>query len=303
MNDRRRLWDGRGGWRSLCAGVVFATLGSVFLWMMAAGMQPASAGPHDGRSSAAPFLSQREPGGHGRGSSVAVNGIGSISGVVTYTGQVTTPHNIIVIVIRPGEQQPAYAAVIAGAGPYTVGNVTDGVYTVAAFMDLGDDMGPPQPGEPFAWHDPGGDGQPDPVTVTGGNAVTGVNIALRDPAPPANGSIAGQISYTGRITGAHTIIVFVAQQGAAGPPAYHTLLAGPGAYTITGVADGVYVVGAYMDLDGDMAPPEADEPAAYHDVNEDGQPDPVPVSGTPVTGIDIVLRDPTRRIYLPLIFK
>jgi hypothetical protein len=230
-------------------------------------------------------------------------GVGSIAGQVSYTGQITQPHNVIVIVIRPGEQQPTYATVIVGAGPYTVGNVADGVYAVAAFMDLGDDMGPPQPDEPFAWYDPNGDGQPDFVTVVGGAAVTGINIALRDPTPPATGSIAGRISYTGRITGTHTIIVFVARQGEQGPPAYHAILAGPGAYTVTNVADGNYVVGAYMDLDGDMAAPEPDEPLAFYDPNGDHQPDLVTVHGGPVTGIDIALSDPVQRFYLPLALR
>ena len=230
-------------------------------------------------------------------------GAGSISGRVSYTGQVTQTHNVVVIVIRPGEQQPAYAAVIFGAGPYTVSNVADGIYAVAAFMDLGDDMGPPQPGEPFAWYDPNGDGQPDFATLSGGVAVTGINIALHDPTPPAAGSIAGQVSYAGRITGTHTIIVFVARQGEQGPPAYHAILAGPGAYTVTNVAAGDYMVGAYMDLDGDMAAPEPDEPLAFYDANADRQPDPVTVHGGPVTGIDIALSDPIRRIYLPLALR
>ncbi|MBM4457273.1 MAG: hypothetical protein FJ011_05820 [Chloroflexi bacterium] len=229
-------------------------------------------------------------------------GAGSISGRVSYTGQVTLTHNVVVIVIRPGEQQPAYAAVIFGAGPYTVSNVADGIYAVAAFMDLGDDMGPPQPDEPFAWYDPNGDGQPDFVTVVGGSAVGGINIALHDPVAPATGSIAGQVSYAGRITGTHTIIVFVARQGEQGPPAYHAILAGPGAYTVTNVAAGDYMVGAYMDLDGDMAAPEPDEPLAFYDANADRQPDPVTVHGDPVTGIDIALSDPIRR-YLPLTLR
>ncbi len=230
-------------------------------------------------------------------------GVGSIGGQVSYTGQITQPHNVVVIVIRPGEQQPAYSAVIAGAGPYTVSNVPDGIYAVAAFMDVGDDMGPPQPDEPFAWYDPSGDGQPDFVTVVGGAAVTGINIALHDPTPPATGSIAGRVSYTGRITGTHTVIVFVARQGEQGPPAYHAILSGPGAYTITGVADGIYQVGAYMDLDGDMAAPEPDEPLAFYDPGGDHQPDPVTVSGGPAIGIDIALSDPIRRIYLPLMLR
>jgi hypothetical protein len=48
-------------------------------------------------------------------------------------------------------------------------------------MDLAGDMGPPQPNEPVGWYDLDGDGQPDPVVVSGANAVSGVDITLRDP--------------------------------------------------------------------------------------------------------------------------
>jgi hypothetical protein len=141
------------------------------------------------------------------------------------------------------------------------------------------------------------------VTVIGGNPVAEVNITLRDPAPPAPGSISGRVSYTGRITGTHNVIVFVGRQGEQGPPAYVAILAGPGPYTVTNVADGVYVVGAYMDVDGDMAAPEPDEPLAWYDPGGDRQPDSVTVHGGPVTGIEIALSDPTRRAYLPLVWK
>ncbi len=68
----------------------------------------------------------------------------------------------------------------SGAGPYTISNVADGNYLLVAFMDTGDDMGPPQPGEPLGWYDPGGDGSPDVVTVSGGAHLTGIDIILRD---------------------------------------------------------------------------------------------------------------------------
>ena len=51
---------------------------------------------------------------------------------------------------------------------------------VAAFMDRDGDMGSREPDEPMGWYDPGGDGNPDPVIVSGGGAVTGIDITLRD---------------------------------------------------------------------------------------------------------------------------
>ena len=109
-------------------------------------------------------------------------GTGSISGWIGYTGRNPGTHNIIVFAGRQGQQgPPAYATVMTGTGPYTLTNVVDGTYTVGAFMDLGGDMGPPRPNEPFGWYDPGGDGQPDPVIVSGGNALTGIDVTLHDP--------------------------------------------------------------------------------------------------------------------------
>jgi len=58
-----------------------------------------------------------------------------------------------------------------------------------------------------------------------------------------------------------------------------------------------------MDLDGDMAAPEPDEPLAFYDPNGDHQPDLVTVHGGPVTGIDIALSDPVQRFYLPLALR
>ena len=48
-------------------------------------------------------------------------------------------------------------------------------------MDVGEDMGPPQPGEPIGWYDVEGDGIADTATVSGGAPAMGIDITLRDP--------------------------------------------------------------------------------------------------------------------------
>jgi hypothetical protein len=104
----------------------------------------------------------------------------TISGTVSYTGSVSAAHQIIVVATRQGEQTPAYSAVLKKPGGYTFSSVTDGTYFVIAFMDLGDDMGAPLPNEPYGVYDTSGDGQLDTVVVSGGQAVTGVDITLVD---------------------------------------------------------------------------------------------------------------------------
>ena len=106
---------------------------------------------------------------------------GSISGRIAYTGAITGTHNIVIFAGRQGDPgPPAHAAVIAGTGVYTIAHVPDGDYRVGAFIDLGADMGPPQPGEPFGWYDPTGDGEADAVAIRTGSAATGIDITLRD---------------------------------------------------------------------------------------------------------------------------
>ncbi len=107
---------------------------------------------------------------------------GSITGQISYSGSVITTHQIIVFASRMGSSgPPAYSTVISSVGQYNLTNVAAYSYTVGAFMDLGDDMGPPQPNEPFGWYDLDKNGLPDPVVVNGSGAVTGIDIALLDP--------------------------------------------------------------------------------------------------------------------------
>ena len=54
-------------------------------------------------------------------------------------------------------------------------------YTVAAYMDVGDDMGPPGPADPFGWYDPLGNGYPKELWVPSDPMVNGIDIVLSDP--------------------------------------------------------------------------------------------------------------------------
>lgn len=225
---------------------------------------------------------------------------GTIKGTVFYTGTVTGTHMVWVGAFTTTlGGPPAYVTVRSGPGPYTL-TVTAGTYHIYAGMDATDSGGPPDP-----TIDPMGSYVNNPVTVTASAVITEVNIALLDPAlpPTGAGSISGWISYTGSITGTHNIIVFAGRQGEEGP-VYHTVISAVGPYTITNMADYTYTVGAFMDLGGDMGPPESDEPFGWFDPGGDGQPDPVIVSGgSTVTGIHISLLDPLHYIALPLILK
>jgi hypothetical protein len=105
----------------------------------------------------------------------------TISGQIIYTGSALAKHKIIVVANRSGaEGAPIYVATITKTGAYILTNVADSSYNIFAFIDLGDDMGSPQPDEPSAWYDPGDDGVPDPVIMKDGNPVTGVDITVRD---------------------------------------------------------------------------------------------------------------------------
>ena len=105
----------------------------------------------------------------------------TISGSVSYAGTINPTHQIVIVAGRVGEQSPAYSAVLKQPGTYTLSNVTDGSYTIFAFMDLGDDMGAPQTNEPSGSYDSNGDGQGDQVVMIDGKGLIQIDMVLRDP--------------------------------------------------------------------------------------------------------------------------
>jgi hypothetical protein len=52
-----------------------------------------------------------------------------------------------------------------------------GTYYVSLFYDLDGSSGPPDDGEPIAWYDEDGDGNPDPIIYTG-DVITDINVTL-----------------------------------------------------------------------------------------------------------------------------
>ncbi|MBI2304460.1 MAG: carboxypeptidase regulatory-like domain-containing protein [Chloroflexi bacterium] len=113
-------------------------------------------------------------------------------------------------------------------------------------------------------------------------------LARTAAAAPSGGgnSISGYVSYTGGVVGSHTIYLG-ATTNPSQPPEYMTSILGPGAYTITGVANGTYYIVAFLDSnDSGGASPDPGEPVAAY-----GYGKPVTVAGSSPTGIDISLDD------------
>ena len=219
-------------------------------------------------------------------------------GTITYSGPVTGTHNVwIGAFTSAGDVTPVYSVIINGPGPYILPvGIGGATYYIKSGMDVDNSGGPPDPAV-----DPLGAYVNNPVTICEECIVTGVNITLVDP-PPPTGSISGLISYTGKITSSHNLIIIANRQGVPGPPAYYTVIGSVGSYTMSNVADGTYNLAAYMDLGNDMGPPQPGEPFGWYDPGSDQQPDPVTITGgNAVTNIDITLLDTLRYIYLPSI--
>ncbi len=125
--------------------------------------------------------------------------------------------------------------------------------------------------------------------------LVGIPVAVW--AATNSGDVSGTITYTGTITGTQTIYVSVHSHPGAPPSVPPASLTNPGgAYTVPGVADGTYYVSAYMDLDGSGGEPGSDEPMGWYDVDGDGNPDTITVSGSNVTGVDISFGNHTPQI-------
>lgn len=228
---------------------------------------------------------------------------GTIAGVVSYSGSVTGTHWVWVGAFTTTVGvPPVYSANIYGVGPYTLTAIAAGVYSIMGGMDADDSGGDPNPAI-----DPMGVFAGNPLTITAGAVITGVNFSLSDPAAPPTGTgglISGWVTYTGRITASHQIIIAAGRWGEQGPPAYSAVIASPGPYTLTSVADYTYTLSAFIDLGDDMGPPQPDEPFGWYDLGGDGSPDLVIISGgASLASINIVLRDPQTYIYLPSLHR
>jgi hypothetical protein len=128
-------------------------------------------------------------------------------------------------------------------------------------------------------------------------ALSGCGGSSGSPQPsatlgPAAHTINGQVSYAGTVLDGHQIVVGAVLSGGSGAPAYSTVLSGPGAYSLTGVADGSYAVFAFIDQGDDMGAPQATEPLGWYDAATDGTADEVVMAeGAAAIGVDIAIVD------------
>ncbi len=223
---------------------------------------------------------------------------GTITGAIGYSGAVTGTHLMWAAAFTSAQEgPPLYSYNRMGPGPFTLTVAAPDVYYISAGMDADDSGGAPNP--PI---DPVADYAGNPVTVGAGGTVSNVNIMLADTVPA--GSISGTISYTGAVSSAHNVVVMAQRLGdPPGPPAYSTVIFGPGPYTITNVTQYTYTVSAFLDRGDDMGAPQPNEPLGVYDPSGTGTAAPVVVSGSAtVTGIDIMLLDPYRA-FLPLVVR
>ncbi len=121
------------------------------------------------------------------------NDIGNVIGGLSYSGDQPTWHEIIVSAhLSPEDPPVGYSATakisqnnltaLPDGTMYGLGSLPDGDYYLSAFLDV-DDSGswPPGTTEPIGWYDANADGNPDPVTITGGANLSGYDIELLDP--------------------------------------------------------------------------------------------------------------------------
>jgi hypothetical protein len=111
----------------------------------------------------------------------------------------------------------------------------------------------------------------------------------------SGGTIEGIVTYSGSEVGEEVTIGYFT--GPDGPPVDTTDIPytdGTYPYAFSGLADGPYVICAWMDLDNSGGEPDPNEPYSCYDDNGDGDPDIIVISGaSTATDIDFDLSDPS----------
>jgi len=114
----------------------------------------------------------------------------------------------------------------------------------------------------------------DTVVVAAPDTTSGIDFTL----PQANGQISGLVLYTGSLQSSdyEQVVVIVRPHGIDVPPQmlYQNSMSAPGSYQMYNIADGSYIVIAFLDIDGDYQP-DAGEPYGFY-----GDPTPVTLAST-----------------------
>ncbi|MCK4723639.1 MAG: carboxypeptidase regulatory-like domain-containing protein, partial [Dehalococcoidia bacterium] len=138
----------------------------------------------------------------------------------------------------------------------------------------------------------------DLVTVTAPDTVSGIDFTL----PQAQGQISGLVMYTGSLQSSdYEQVVVIAQPYEVDVPPqmlYQSSITNPGSYQMYNIADGSYIVIAFLDIDGDYEP-DAGEPYGFY-----GDPTPVTLASTTenpnpqAPGTTIIITDEAHGIIL-----
>jgi hypothetical protein len=118
-----------------------------------------------------------------------------------------------------------------------------------------------------------------------------LSIPIIGSANTRTGSISGTVTYSGIHDTDHEVSV-AAHPSLQHEPVDSVHIQGPGNYSIDGLPDGDYYISAFLDIhDKHSGPPYSGEPLGWYDSNNDGNPDPVTITGNNLSGIDILMKD------------
>jgi hypothetical protein len=106
---------------------------------------------------------------------------GSFSGQVNFAGG--NPNGAVVVLFGEGlfNGEPIAAGVANSS--YTVNYVPNGTYFPMALKDTNGDGLDPTSGDALGFYDSNADQRPDPIVISGGNSISGVNLEMFQPAP------------------------------------------------------------------------------------------------------------------------
>ncbi len=218
--------------------------------------------------------------------SLAMPAAGSIGGTTTYNGSYDPNHEVLVAAHSNPESDPFASVHILGPGDYLLDNLPDGGYYISAFLDIHDrSEGPPEFGEPVGWYDFNGDGNPDPVTVSGGS-VSGINIVISD---IDSENIQGAVRYLGGVSGPGSMQVGLHINPADAPVVAQDVSRPCDEYIFNGGPAGTYYASLFYDVNASGGSPDPGEPIGWYDADGDGNPDPIIYSGNVITDVNITL--------------
>jgi len=65
-----------------------------------------------------------------------------------------------------------------GGDPYSLRGLVEGNYYIFAVIDFNGSGGPPDSEDIISFYDPNQDGEPDPISITSGSRITGIDFEI-----------------------------------------------------------------------------------------------------------------------------